>query len=338
MRHVSCDTLRKRSIPNQSVSHKQIFVIVFKRDSDSVSARTNGAHVMSKERREDQQVASIDLEEVAKAGAPKEDIAYRIEEGKRIKELRRTLARRRLVRLRLVVILGIGVLGAGGYSGYWIYTRHAAKTSNPPALAAEFSFHVVEAMVLENYKMRKAAITIPAVGDLDAVAYDFDSHRFLKGKAVLDDQEALKKTLVELREELQNSWILVFAGASFEGTSALNLGLCRQRVNAVARMMASDIGISNARYWAIRAGEYKQKGTSLSEKDEDRLAAEMGEKALAEQRRLIVIAIKAHNPVVEGDANRTMSVLVKSFYDQEFLPVNYDYSRTEPAPLLVPEH
>lgn len=278
-----------------------------------------------------QEAQSVDLEEVAFQSAAKEDIAYRIEEAQRLRELQRAIAQNRRSRLRLIALfLIIGLVGAS-YGGYILYNKWKPRSVTSPPALAEFAFHPGEVKVMDYYTIRTARVTTPANGELDVILYDFDSNRFLKGKVILDNQAVLEGIFRGLREELQKSWIIIFAGASIEGKSSRNLILCRERVRAVYQIMRNDIDITGLGYWAIRAGEYKGRGALLTDEDEERIAERIGESGLADQRRLIVIATIPKQSQPASNFAGIMNNLAKLFYDNEFLPSDYDNSRTEPA-------
>jgi hypothetical protein len=263
--------------------------------------------------------------------APKDDIALRIERA----QLEATKRRQKRWWFTGLMLL---VTGGGIYGGYHVLTRPQAPSA--PAKAREATISAEKPIPLENCLLTKAVVTTN--NDRFAVRlYDFDANRFLKGKELLADPSGLQRIFwaeqKEHAKEFADAWIVIFAGASFESDASFNLNLCRQRVNAVANLMVQETGIIGQGYWAIRAGEFKAEGIAEADEEvaEERRAAELGERKLAEQRRLIVIVILPPQSRTPQEAQTQLSSVVKTLSDHRLLPTNYDYGQTEPAPIEI---
>jgi hypothetical protein len=303
---------------------------------------------LTKDREQD----TVDLNEMAKRSAIKEDVILRIEEGKRIEQLRLEEARhRRRVNALILLCCLLLVMSGGGFLVYKLFfsqsstlpNQIATNSGQPPLMSV--GEKMVEAT--NDYVLTRMVINTLDKGSLDLYTYDFYSNKFLRGKAVMTDPEALEKIFKsfrndeKLRKRFEQSWVLIFASASSENSETHNLDLSSKRVNRVFQMMTQDAGLSCLGYWAIRAGEYK--GTlpeeiSRSDDEQELLFSKMSpqhkEEVLAPQRRLIVAVITPHQPVPPSEFDNYVTFLSDEFYKQNLLPDGYQYTlkqwRTKP--------
>lgn len=277
----------------------------------------------------------INLEELSKNSKPIYEIPLRIEQAKKRQELASLAARRRMIRQFLFIL---SVLFVGGISVFsFIYYRGSftpLPVLNKPFMAV--SVPIVE----DTYQLVKAEGYLPGIGKFQAHTFDFDSNRFLKGRDVLTNPDVLKSTFRQptFQYALQNRWVVIFAGASFEGNEEHNRNLCRRRVRGVFEILTHTEGIIPRGYWGIRAGEYREilpNSTSpLSEEEEERQARKVGEQKLAGQRRLIIIAIgPASLEHSFENGNRIVVRVVAMLREKNIIPHIYDYAISEPSRL-----
>lgn len=307
---------------------------------------------LKKERKQD----TVDLNEMAKYIAPKEDVISRIEEGKRLEGLRLEAARHRR-QTTLVIVVGLLLLFAGG--GFLVYKQFSGQptgllsqggtnsNSTPGTTVGEKKVEVTS-----DYTLTKMTLNTPDFGPVELYTYDFYANKFLKDQEGLSDPESLVKVFRDFRDQeslrtrIEKSWVLIFAGASSEGTENHNLELSSRRVNGVFQMMTKDAGLSPLGYWAIRAGEYKGFDEKMpSDKAQARslstLSPEEKENLLGPQRRLIVFVITPPRIPPQAEYNKDMTYFAGELYKQD-LDLHIDgyhhtlaQRRTDPVPIAV---
>lgn len=305
------------------------------------------SHNVKKER----EAHSVNLQDIAERGTPKEDILLRIEDNRRLVQQERVVFQQRLLARRLKVLALLVLIGFSSFFAYRYYTRPPQivipQGQLPVPAPDTISVTVGDPSTLDNYVLKKAVVNLPATGVFDVYAFDFDRHTFLKGKTVLTEQSVLKQTLDglltdtnlqrvdgDLQKKLPDSWAFIFAGASFEGYERDNIQLCRERVKAVACMLKS-ASIANLGYWRLAAGEFKSGESgkpSLSDKEENRLAGELKEEGLIPQRRLLVLFVAPRTaPPQAAAVTSTVTALTGLFYDHKLLPTDYKLERPKPT-------
>jgi hypothetical protein len=172
--------------------------------------------------------------------------------------------------------------------------------------------------------------------------FDFFANRFLRGKEVLSNSDGLQEAFHQefFQSALKNSWVVIFAGASFDDQEDYNLELCGRRVRYVVQLLRETEGISPLGLWGIRAGEYKEtpagRTTPLSEEEEEVQAKLMGPKKLATQRRLLIISITPvgkQYPTSDGQA--IVAATAQLLLENGIIPKTYDYAATAPTLLDV---
>jgi hypothetical protein len=298
---------------------------------------------MSGDLKHKKEYESVNLHEVAQQSSIKDDVILRIEEGKRFRQLQREETRRRQLRLVAALALSFLIISGVGYLSYRQFSKTpkgiAEQPTPTPISNTEITLVGRPAIYTgdDRYKLTKATLNVPDEGSLDLYTYDFYSNKFLKGQVVLTDQPALEDVLKsfrdekELRDRLEKSWVLIFAGASCEGTDDCNLELSGCRVKAVTRMMVQRIGVACQGYWGIQAGEYKKNppGDLRCEDKPSRAISDADDKWLEDQRRLIVAIITPNYAVRKEDEDRAINRLVVAFYDHDLLPGGYQYGSTD---------
>ncbi len=287
---------------------------------------------------------TLNLQKVAERGAPKDEIIQRIERDKTLDEQRINFARQRRLRSRLraaaVTLLTLAV--ASGLYYYFAFLRPPGPGPSPAESQGGVTVTKEQPIPSENYVLKKAAVVIPGTGTFDVQAYDFFSNKFLRGKEEVADPQALRAALTELQTllsqqgKLRNSWVLVFAGASFDKNADTNLVLCNRRVDSIICIMSKELGISGLGYWKIPAGEYRAglpNQPAPSEEEEEEIAKRMDENDLASQRRLIVLFVSPREAVPQDAGQRVMSTVGEALYDHDLLPSSYELHRPQPAPV-----
>jgi len=296
---------------------------------------------------------AVNLNEMAQRSATKDDVILRIQEGMRVEQLQLEAqrGRKRSQAVALIIcllLISIGLIAIYSYVGERFKNQAKVPNDNPTlAFHATVSSKTIEVAVY--YVLTKASLDTNE-GPLDLYTYDFYSNRFLKNKEILTDPNLMKdifagfRTNDELRQRIEKSWVLIFAGASMEGSESYNLALSCERVRAVARMMVKDAGISSGGYWAIRAGEYKgTNGEGISRNDQEQetflshLTPQQKEDQLAPERRLIVAIITPHYRVSTGSEDGKMTLLANEFYRNKLLPDGYQYTldQSRAKPMLI---
>lgn len=284
---------------------------------------------------------SVNLKEIAQRSTTKDDIALRIEEGERLARLRREADSRRRRAKWATVFLLAALAGAG----YWRYSQRQVSpreevvnspTPTPETFVAGVSFEdkEVEARPQDGYILTTATIKRADGNTLDLYTYDFYSNQFLYNSEVLADPEAMKKVLSgfrsqkELRERLAKSWVLIFAGASCEGASQVNMTLSGDRVLTIKRMMSDELKIPTLGYWGLPVGEYVRVPEEQRPwcKESAHQKGTPRELWLEGQRRLIMVVITPHTPVPPEDVRKSLKELTDAFYEHDFLPSDYELS------------
>lgn len=191
----------------------------------------------------------------------------------------------------------------------------------------------------EYYKKTEASVTSEGHEILRVVQYDFYAGKFIVDNTQLQNESALVDMFAEMREQLKDSWVIIFATASLEGYEDHNLDLCRRRLYAVKDLLEADAGISARGYWGISAGEFKISLHNVApekwEDEENIIAKEKGKLWLADQRRLIVITIRGTAPLSNQAKEQVPFVVARHVYEQGMLPRNYDAPNSTPFALTA---
>jgi hypothetical protein len=283
----------------------------------------------------------VNLHEFVQRGAVKDDIVIRIEEGKRLERLQLEairLQRRRKFRMSAALFLSaltIMVVGFLGYRG--IISPFNGVTGQPsPAPPVATGVILIDKKINNEpgYQIVKATLSTPDYGAVQLYVYNFYANTFLKDKDLLTQPEKLENVLRvyhdedEPRKRMAKSWVLIFAGASCEGTNEHNLKLSNDRVEAVTRRMMN-LGIRNQGYWGIRAGEYiKVPSEELYRCRDGQIEPtdKAGKEWLEQQRHLVVAVITPQITVPPDQEDRAINLLADSFYELGFLRDEYQYT------------
>lgn len=197
------------------------------------------------------------------------------------------------------------------------------------------------------YRLTPAVINTNGEDILRLVRYEFYSSRFIAGstelKHILNDkslknEEELVSIFRSQKEELSNSWILIFTTASVERDPDFNSALCERRIYHVRDLIARAMGGAPRGYWGISAGEFKlqlPRGMTPEQEEaaEERIARKEGEQWLAPQRKLVVIAIKEVKPLAPELQGRVPFDVALSISSSDMLPKTYDAPESKPFPL-----
>jgi hypothetical protein len=260
---------------------------------------------------------------------PKDDLAASIAENQRFKAEKRKAAELRRRRFRLTLIFLFVLLTI---AGAFIARSYILRRKEIEQNASQELLVVVEPEAnLIEYTMRKATVTLPNEGVFDLRRYEFDRNTFLRDKTVLNEENLFRETVSKISQELGNSWLIIFAGASVDGKPPLNRDLCRKRVIDVANMMRSIPGISANSLWGIPAGEKKlvdSHGRQLNETEEEEISTD----ELARERVLIVITVRRRGNRPGPDLKPSQQ-LIEVLYSNNLLPSDYDYPGRELAPI-----
>lgn len=272
-------------------------------------------------------------DEAAFAWAPKDEIAIRMEKYRTVQEERRQMEAARRVRRRLWGGAIIVLLAAATYAGWYYYARRAQerKVSPPPP---EVSVKTEPKADFIDYLLTRTSITFPDGGTYELRRLEFDSNRFLSGHATLDNADKFRSVLASdsFQQEVKDSWVIIFAGASFDGKAEDNHRLCRQRVTAVAAALRATQGLSPKGIWGVAAGE-KVLSPQASEEDEENAARKMSSKELSSQRVLIIVAVRGGAPRNGESPQDFIRRLYPHLYRSGLLPTDYDAHEAEPAPI-----
>lgn len=270
------------------------------------------------------------------AWAPKDEIAIRMdahrEERARKAEQESARRSRRRLTMALVLVAAAGLVYAGWYNRALF--QRAAKPPPPPRA----SITAEEPADFIHYLLTRASAKLPDGRAYDLRRFEFDSNRFLSGNASLDNADKFRSTLAaeSFRNELKDAWVIVFAGASFDGLPEKNRELCRERVLSVAATLRDTPGIAARGFWGVSAGEKVPEGGAISEKDENVIAGKMTEAERRKQRTLIIVAARPSGPAVADPPPDFIRQLAALLYEHKLLPADYDIGRGEPAPLNLP--
>jgi len=319
---------------------------------------------MSGKLKEGRERPSLDLNDLARLSSTKDDIVLRIEEGIKLEEKKRreqewewlgaeAERRRRARRLALLAALVVLLpLLAGVY--WWanrspdrqpvVFNRPTpqAAPTGPPADSELINKSVNTSN--DAFVLKRATLVTKEVGTHDVIIYDFHNNKFHWDDTRLVDLGAFDEALAgyrsdaEMRDVYRRSWVLIFAGASCEGTSDHNLTLTQERVKAVTRLINEKVKTQPLGYWGLRVGEYVKAEPEQLEwcKDGAHEPDSDKEKWLEAQRQLTLVIITPREKVQRGDAEDKMMVkLAPMLYEHNLLRDDYMYSaadnRAEPA-------
>jgi hypothetical protein len=262
-----------------------------------------------------------------------EDLVVRAAAGARMLEKQRQSVRQmaRLRRVTIATLAAVAIVAAA------VWLRGSKET---PSQARAAPLLVVGAvlqteLVTQTHINRTALVSLGDQGSFSVDLYFFDQNRFLKNKVGLTNQGVLRDALASIQHDLTGKWIVILAGASFEGDADSNLNLTRRRVAATVSMLKQFQGAGKSRFWQLPVGEYRaiRNGQELDETQEDTEARVTGRKNLPKQRQLVLIAIEA-NPVRTGvEAQSTVAAVIAELRKAGLVPTNYDHGASSPAPL-----
>jgi hypothetical protein len=275
------------------------------------------------------------------------DVAEAVARGQheRQTQVQQAHGRRRLLLTTLTLLLCLGLVSL---PLWWYFRRREPVTTAPSSTIAasiptprtdinNIRLSVGPTENGENFKKTEASVTSGDQEILKVVKYDFYSGKFIVNNTTLRNEQTMVATFQGLREQLKESWIIIFATTSLEGYEDYNLDLCNRRLYAMKDMLAQDAGISAKGYWGILAGEFKIDLDNVKqeerEDEENRIAQKLGEKWLSDQRRLIVITIRETAPLSQQVRDQVPFVVSKYVYEQGMLPRNYDAPNSTPFPL-----
>ena len=244
---------------------------------------------------------------------------------------------RRQWRLRVVISIATLAVIAGAIGSYF---RIAKNPRVRDQRGGEAIFKDVSESAFDHGTIRETRLILPGEGEFAIRIYDFDAHYFTPGENQVTDESPFLSALLEHRKDFEESRVVVFAGASFEGLPERNLDLCRCRVWNVARLMLRE-GINNLGYWSIPAGEFRLKSApddytednAETEAEEEEEAKRLGESGLSSQRRLLVVTVKPIQEESGNSAQGHLNEVVEALGTKGLLPTNYDRGTANPVAL-----
>ena len=284
-----------------------------------------------------------DLENLSRQSVPKDEIALRIEATRRERE---EAARRQIEirsRRRVVVVLILAVSATVGATATYYWSRWFPPGPQPTQVHSKpaekpSQVSVTGRSIQDACQVVAADAYVAGFGSFSIKVFDFFANRFLRGKEVLSNSGGLQDAFHQefFQSALKDSWVVIFAGASFEDQEDYNLELCGRRVRYVVQLLRETEGISPRGLWGIRAGEYREtppgRTTALSEEEEEVQAKLMGPKKLATQRRLLIISITPVGkqfPAANDQA--IVAATAQLLLENGIIPKNYDYASTAPT-------
>ena len=244
---------------------------------------------------------------------------------------------RRQWRFRVVISVATLAIIAGAIGSYFRVTKNARV---PAPRGGEVTFRDVSESFFDYGASSEMRLILPDECEFAIRIYDFDAHYFTPGENQVSDEPKILTALLEHQKDFEDSQVVIFAGASFEGQPERNLDLCRCRVWNVARLMLRE-GINNLGYWSIPAGEFRLKSApdGSTENDAETEAAEeeeakrLGESGLSTQRRLLVVKVKPLQPESGDSAQAHLNHVVEALGAKGMLPTNYDRGTANPVVL-----
>jgi len=244
---------------------------------------------------------------------------------------------RRQWRFRVVISVATLAVIAGAIGSYF---RGAKNPRVHVRRSGEVIFKDVSESAFDHGTIRETRLILPDEFEFDIHIYDFDAHYFTPGENQVSDESKFLAALREHQIDFEESRVVIFAGASFEGLPEKNFDLCRCRVWNVARLMSRE-GIHNLGYWSIPAGEFRLKGApddsteddAGTEADEEEEAKTLGEAGLSGQRRLLVVTVKPLQPESGDSAQAHLNDVVEALGVKGMLPTNYDRGTANPVAL-----
>ena len=243
---------------------------------------------------------------------------------------------RRQWRLRIVISVAALLIMAGAIGSYLRLPRKA-QVSTPRG--GEAIFNDLSQTAFDYGIIRETRLVLPDEREFAIRIHDFDAHFYTPGENQVTDESKLMSSLLEHQKDFEDSWVVIFAGASFEGMPEKNLDLCRCRVWNVARFMLRE-GINNRGYWSIPAGEFRLKtepDDSTGDEGESETAEEeearLGESGLSSQRRLLVVTVKPLQQETGDSAQACLNEVVEALGAKALLPTNYDKGTANPVAL-----
>ena len=244
---------------------------------------------------------------------------------------------RRPWRLSVVISVAALLVLAGAIGSYF---RVAKKPQVSTPHWGEAVFNYVSEDVFDHGTIREIRLTLPDEREFVVRIYDFEAYYFTPGENQVAYDSQFLSALLEHQEDFAESWVVIFAGASFEGMPDKNFDLCRCRVWNLARLMLRE-GINNLGYWSIPAGEFRLRGATddstednaETEAEEEEEAKRLGESGLSSQRRLLVVTVKPIQEESGNSAQARLNEVVEALGEKGLLPTNYDRGTDNPVAL-----
>ena len=252
---------------------------------------------------------------------------------------------RRPWRFRVVISLAALAVLAGAIGSYF---RVEKKPRVPAGRGGEAIFRDVSESSFDRGTLRETRLILAGESEYAIHIYDFDAHYFTPGENQVTVESTLLAPLLEHRMDFEESRVVIFSGASFEGPPERNLDVCRCRVWTVARLMLRE-DIKNLGYWSVPAGEFRLKSApddstsddADTEAEEEEEAKRLGESGLSGQRRLLVVTVKSlrqesrqESGQESGDsAQAHLNEVVVALGAKGLLPTNYDRGTDNPVAL-----
>ena len=246
---------------------------------------------------------------------------------------------RRQWKFRVAILVAALLVLAGAIWSYFQVTERPRVIS--ARRGGEVVFKDVSESVFDYGTLREMRLVLTDDLEFAIHVYDFDTSYYAPGENQFTGEPQFLSVLLERQKDFGESWVVIFAGASFEGTTSKNFDLCRCRIWNLARFMSRE-GITNLGYWSIPAGEFRLRDGSPDdstedsaeiEEEEEEEANRLGEGGLRGQRRLLVVAVKPLQQVTGDSAQAYLNDVVEALAGRGLLPTNYDKGTAKPVAL-----
>ena len=237
-----------------------------------------------------------------------------------------------------VAISGTALVLVASAIGSYFRVTQKPQVSTPPS--GEAVFIDVSVSVFALGTIRETRLLLPDESEFGVQIYDFDSYYYQQGENDVTSEPLISTLLLTHRKDFAEAWVVIFAGASFEGATSKNLDLCRCRVWNMASFISRQ-GIINRGYWSIPAGEFRLRESSPDdsaeddpeiEAEEEEEARRLGDAGLARQRRLLVVTVKPLQQVTGDTSQTNLNEVVEALAGRGLLPANYDNRSSKPVP------
>jgi hypothetical protein len=238
-------------------------------------------------------------------------------------------------RLTLLISIAALLILAGAIGRYFRNTDNPNISTAP---VGEAVFKEVSESVFDYGTVRETRLILAGEREFAIRIYDFNSAYYTPGENQITQELSVAGRLLEHQEDFAESWVVIFAGASFEGTTRQNLDLCRCRIWNVARFMARE-DLNNLGYWSIPAGELRlydgspDEDTPEIEAEEEEEAQRLGEAGLRSQRRMLIVTVKPLQQVTGDSTQVHVNEVVEALRAKGLLPTNYDRGTAKPVAL-----